>query len=119
MITRNLHSATGSPTTADSSRPRQRVVAIMAVVILVPSMLGFANKFRELVHVLQGDASGAFALAPIMNYILASVGFLFMLGWAAKNGMFRDIEAPKKNMLDMEHRLDAQDSHCAAHWSDQ
>ncbi len=119
MLTRNLHASLESPATERVSRSRQRVVAIMAVVILVPSMLGFANKFRELVHVLQGDAAGAFALAPIMNYILASIGFLFMLGWAAKNGMFRDIEAPKNNMLDIERRLDAQDSHRARHWSDQ
>ena len=99
-----------SSRSAASTRMRNRIVAIMAVLILVPSMLGFANKFRELIHVFQDDAAGAFAIAPIMNYILASMGFLLMLGWAAANGMFRDIEAPKQRMLQIEHALDARDS---------
>lgn len=90
-----------------SPRLRRLLLAVLAVAILVPSMLGFANKFIELVHVYRGDPGGAFAIAPIVNYLLASIGFLFLLGWAALNGMFRDIEAPKRTMLENEARLDA------------
>ena len=51
---------------------------------------------------------GAFAIAPIVNYLLASAGFLFVLLWATANGMFHDIEAPKYRMLEREEELDKQ-----------
>ena len=104
-----LPSVIAVPASLRASRLRNRVVAIMAVAILIPSMLGFVNKFRELVNVYQGEADGAFAIAPILNYVLASLGFLMLLGWAAMNGMFRNIEGPKYDMLETERQLDAQD----------
>lgn len=80
--------------------------AVLGVLILIPSLLGFANKLLEFAHVVQGDADGAFALTPIVNYLLASLGFLCLLIWAALHGMFRDIEAPKRVMLEREELLD-------------
>ena len=41
-----------------------------------------------------------------MNYLLASAGFFCLLVWAAWNGMFRDIEKPKDEMLANEALLD-------------
>ncbi|MEZ6068449.1 MAG: hypothetical protein R3B90_22665 [Planctomycetaceae bacterium] len=76
------------------------------MLILIPSLLGFATKLIEFKHVVEGDADGAFALTPIVNYLLASLGFLCLLAWAAMHGMFRDIEAPKHVMLDRERLLD-------------
>ncbi len=77
---------------------------------LLPCLWGFGSKFRELVILCQGDAEGAFAIAPIMNYLLASTGFLLLLGWGAMNGMFRDIELPKYTMLENEQLLDAKEN---------
>jgi nitrogen fixation-related uncharacterized protein len=86
---------------------RRRLLGLLlALVILIPSLLGFGNKFLELIRIYRGDADGAFAVAPITNYILASTGFLFLFFWAASNGMFRDIEGPKYAMLENERRLD-------------
>lgn len=80
---------------------------VAAAAILVPSLYGFGSKFVELIRVYQGDADGAFAIAPIVNYLLASAGFLLLFGWAAANGMFRDLERPKLDMLAREAQLDA------------
>ena len=79
---------------------------VLGVLILIPSLLGFVNKLLEFTHVVQGDVDGAFALTPIVNYLLASLGFLCFLAWAAFQGMFRDIEGPKKTMLEREQLLD-------------
>ena len=80
---------------------RRRLLGLLlAAVILIPSLLGFGNKFIELIRIYRGDADGAFAVAPITNYILASTGFLLLFFWAAANGMFRDIERPKYAMLE-------------------
>jgi len=90
-------------------RPQRRVfvaTAILGVLILIPSMLGFVNKLLEFKHVVEGEADGAFALTPIVNYLLASAGFFSLLIWATCRGMFRDIEAPKHLMLEREELLD-------------
>ncbi len=80
--------------------------AVIGVIVLVPSMLGFINKLIEFANVAQGEPEGMFALTPIVNYVLASVGFFCLLLWAALQGMFRDIEGPKDVMLAREELLD-------------
>ena len=96
---------------ADSS-PRRRGMAwiitiVFGVLILIPSMLGFVMKFMELVSLTQGEVDGGSAITPVVNYLLASAGFFFLLLWAAINGMFNDLEKPKYLMLENEERLDA------------
>ncbi|APZ91991.1 hypothetical protein [Fuerstiella marisgermanici] len=82
------------------------VTIIFAVLILIPSMLGFVMKFMELVNLSQGEADGGFAITPVVNYLLASAGFFFLLLWSAINGMFNDLEHPKFTMLENEEMLD-------------
>jgi hypothetical protein len=90
----------------NTSRLHVRITLLLAVLILIPSGYGFAGKFIELVRVLRGESDGAFAVAPMMNYLLASLGFFCLLLWAAAHGMFRDIESPKHEMLTREDFLD-------------
>jgi hypothetical protein len=92
--------------TTHTSKWQFRVTVLMAVLILIPSGYGFAGKFIELIHVYRGEADGAFAVAPMMNYLLASLGFFCLLLWAGFHGMFRDIEGPKHTMLEQEELLD-------------
>ena len=91
-----------------STTQRAQIITtiVFAVVILVPSLLGFANKFREFIMIFRGDVDGVFAISPIMNYLLASVGFFFLFCWAIAHGMFHDIEQPKRTMLENERMLD-------------
>lgn len=96
--------------TPRAARIRARVTLILAIAILIPSMYGFAGKLWEFVHIYRGDADGAFAVTPILNYLLASGGFLMLLFWATAHGMFRDIEKPKQSMLDNEALLDGDQS---------
>ncbi len=92
---------------ARSARFRSVVTLLLAVVILVPSLWGFGTKFLELVSLVRGDVDGAFAITPVVNYLLASLGFLCLFGWAAAHGMFHDIERPKHTMLQNEALLDS------------
>lgn len=82
------------------------VTLAFAVLILTPSMIGFVMKFAEFIHTFRDDAEGAFAITPMVNYLLASLGFLCLLLWSAANGMFRDMEQPKRLMLQRELMLD-------------
>ena len=85
----------------------QNFVTLMFIPVLVATCFFFGVKFYELVRVAIYEPDGAFAVTPIVNYLLAGLGFLCMLGWATYNGMFRDIERPKITMLENEARLDA------------
>jgi hypothetical protein len=80
-----------------------------ALLILIPSLIGFANKFREFVLLFRGDVDGVFAITPVVNYLLASLGFFCLFFWAIYQGMFRDIEAPKYKLLENERRLDEEE----------
>jgi hypothetical protein len=82
------------------------VTVVFGVLILIPSMLGFVMKFRELVALTREVSDGGFAITPVVNYLLASIGFFLMLLWAGINGMFRDLERPKYWMLENERELD-------------
>lgn len=102
-------SQTATHSTRSATSPLKTAVLIsMSIAILVPSMLGFVMKFIEFVHTFQQDNGGAFAITPMLNYGLASLGFLCMLLWAAANGMFHDIERPKFRMLEIEELLEGQ-----------
>jgi len=79
---------------------------LLAIFVLAPSVYGFAGKFAEFIHIYRGESDGVFAITPILNYLLASLGFFCLFCWAMMHGMFRDIEAPKQTMLDIEARLD-------------
>ena len=79
---------------------------VFALVVLLPSMYGFATKFREFIQIYRGEVDGVFAITPIINYLLASLGFFCLFCWAAAHGMFRDIEQPKYEMLATERKLD-------------
>lgn len=104
------------PLTADAApaapvrRSRWWLHLLFVCFFLGPALYGFSAKFYELVALVQGDADGAFAIAPITNYLLASLGFACLFAWAAANGMFRDIERPKLTMLEQEALLEAREA---------
>lgn len=88
-------------------RAQTIVTIVLALVILVPSFWGFGTKFLEFIALYRREVDGTFAISPILNYLLASLGFFCLFCWAILRGMFRDIEAPKAAMLENERRLDA------------
>ena len=90
----------------NSSRTRTILTLVFALIILVPSMMGFVAKFLEFINTFREETGGVFAITPMVNYLLASVGFLLLLVWASINGMFHDIEQPKHAMLEQEQDLD-------------
>lgn len=95
-----------------SPRLKNRLwVTTLGLMILGGGIWGFGHKFYALVLLAlneQEAADAAFAVAPVVNYLLASLGFLCLVGWAAAHGMFHDIERPKQTMLDIEAKLDRQ-----------
>lgn len=104
---------------AESTTPRGVMIAtaVLAVIILLPSLAGFVNKFYEFMHATSQNADGAYVLTPMVNYFLATCGFFCLLMWAAIHGMFHDIEAPKRIMLGRESELDADEPIFTPRWA--
>ena len=90
----------------DPSSRANWITLVFAILILTPSMIGFVMKFAEFLHTFRDEAEGAFAITPMVNYLLASLGFLCLLLWSVANGMFREMEKPKQIMLDRDAMLD-------------
>jgi hypothetical protein len=74
---------------------------------LVPAGVGFIVKYLDLLILFGSGEEGAFAIMPIMNYLLCSLGFFMLFFWAVRHGMFREIEQAKHKMLEQEWQLDA------------
>jgi len=91
-----------------SARLRSHLTLFLAIAILIPSLWGFGSKFMEFLAIYRGEVDGAFAITPIVNYLLAGLGFLLLFAWAVINGMFHNIEKPKYTLLENEERLDQQ-----------
>jgi hypothetical protein len=92
-----------------AARRRRIILFVLAIAVLGPSLYGFGTKFLEFIALYRGDVEGAFAITPILNYLLATLGFVCLFAWAALAGMFRDVEGPKWTMLENEALLDRGD----------
>lgn len=101
---------TGLHSTVHPVRPRGRtrgvVLVMMAVVFVAPAAVAFVNKFFKFLRTMHTDEMGAMALIPMLNYLSVAAGFLCLTVWAVRRGMFRDVEAPKFDLLVNEDKLD-------------
>ncbi|MBI1349324.1 hypothetical protein GC163_23905 [bacterium] len=79
---------------------------LFSAIVLIPTVLGFANKFLDLILVIQGDEEGAFAATPIVNYLFATAGFVCLLLWTATQGAFHNLDEPSRVMFENEQELD-------------
>jgi len=84
---------------------------IFGPLVIVVAGTAFIFKLIEFITVAttEGpDAMGTF-LIPVMNYLLVAAGFLCLFLWAYFTGQYRDVEAPKYRMLEMQHEIDRQE----------
>lgn len=106
-ISTPLSESSGEGTSRKDRSFAWTLTIVFGVVILLPCLIGFFIKFSELVALTKNPEDGGFSITPVINYLLASIGFFFLLLWAALNGMFSDLERPKYLMLENERELDA------------
>lgn len=60
----------------------------------------FVYKLFAFMRTIRKDEMAGFAFDPIIIYGFVAGGFLCMLAWAFLSGQFRDVEAPKHEMLE-------------------
>ena len=81
----------------DSKRGKAIHVAYFAACVL--GGLVFCGKLFAFLRTLKSEEMSDFAADPIIIYGFVAAGFLCLLAWAYMTGQFKDIEAPKYEML--------------------
>jgi len=85
---------------------------IFGPTVIIVAGIAFIFKLTEFIYVATNDgpdSMGTF-LIPVMNYLLVAAGFLCMFFWAYITGQYRDVEAPKYRMLEMQAEIDREDA---------
>lgn len=81
---------------------------VFSFVLVGVAGTAFVMKLIEFIATATRDGSDALAsfLIPVLNYLLVAAGFFCLFLWAYFSGQFRDLEAPKYRMLEMQRELD-------------
>ena len=90
------------------SRRANRFLWIFSVAMVIVAGTAFFMKLIEFTNTATRhgtDALGSF-LIPVLNYILVAAGFFCLFFWAYAKGHYKDIEAPKYRMLELEAEYD-------------
>ncbi len=110
MISTNTQPQTQSqPPHEPSLSPGSRVFLwVFSVVMVLTAGGAFLFKLCDfyITATTQGTQALASFLIPVLNYLIVALGFACLFMWAYFSGQFRDIEAPKYRMLEMQREID-------------
>jgi len=79
---------------------------LFALAVVVLAGLGFIYKLTMFAKEALGVEAASFAVVPVVVYILVAIGFTALFLWAIARGQFRDVEAPKHRLLEIESGYD-------------
>ena len=81
---------------------------VFSVAMVVTAGTAFVFKLIEFVYTAVNNGPGALTsfLIPVLNYLLVAAGFGCLFLWAYVTGQFRNVEAPKHRMLELEREWD-------------
>jgi len=85
-----------------------RTVAVygFAAAVLVFAGLGFVYKMTEFAATIIKEDIEGFGAVAISIYLIGMVPIAFLTLWAVLTGRFRDIEAPKYRMLELDREIE-------------
>ena len=93
------------------TRGTRRVLWIFSILMVAIAGSAFLFKLIEFFYtaVREGPSALGSFLIPVMNYLLVAGGFMLLFLWAYFSGQFRDVEAPKYRMLEMQEQFDREE----------
>ena len=92
----------------DLSPSARRFLWIFSVTLVLVAGSAFIMKLIEFYATATTQGSDALAsfLIPVLNYLLVAAGFFCLFLWAYSTGQFRDMEAAKYRMLELQVEID-------------
>lgn len=117
MIAHHKPDRISAPATEPSARPSgqlspatRRFLWIFSVAMIGITGLAFTFKLIEFFVSFAGDQPLRFAMIPVLTYFIVASGFACLLFWAYLAGQFKDVEAAKHRMLQLQDEIDARES---------
>lgn len=101
----HLRPVGGSHETTDRGA-RNATVIVFAVAVLLVAGVGFIYKMTEFAATIANDEVEGFGAMAVGTYLIGVVPILFLTLWAVFSGKFRDIEAPKFRMLELDREIE-------------
>lgn len=95
-------------TPAPTSRRTRLFLWIFSAILVITAGTAFIFKLIEFYYTATKEGSDALHsfLIPVLNYLMVAAGFGCLLAWAWVQGHYKDVEAPKYRMLDMQEEID-------------
>ena len=87
-------------------RTRTAILFALFVGVMVISGGAFFAKMFEFVMTMSGDEVAGFGAVAVSTYLLGMTPLLFLMLWAVTTGRFRDVEAPKFRMLELDQEIE-------------
>jgi hypothetical protein len=85
---------------------RSLVVFGFALVVMLVAGLGFAYKMTEFALTMVHDEVAGFGAVAVANYLIGMLPLVFLTLWGVLSGKFRDIEAPKFRLLELDREIE-------------
>lgn len=85
-------------------RTRTIVVFALAIGVMVVAGGAFVSKMFEFAMTMAGDEVVGFGAVAVSTYLIGMLPLLLLTLWAITTGRFRDVEGPKRRMLEL-HRM--------------
>jgi len=87
-------------------RTRTVILFALFVGVMVVSGGAFFMKMFEFVMTMSGDEVAGFGAVAVSTYLLGMAPLLFLMLWAVTTGRFREVEAPKLRMLELDREIE-------------
>jgi nitrogen fixation-related uncharacterized protein len=100
------------PTERPPTRGTRRFLWIFSILMVAIAGTAFIFKLIEffITATREGPSAMGSFLIPVLNYLLVAAGFMLLFLWAYFSGQFRDVEAPKYRMLEMQEEFDREEA---------
>ena len=81
---------------------------LFSIALIVVAGSAFVMKLIDFTATATQEGTGALAsfLIPVLNYLLVAGGFFCLFFWAYSKGHYKDIEAPKHRMLELDREYE-------------
>jgi cbb3-type cytochrome oxidase maturation protein len=82
---------------------------VFSIIMVLTAGSAFLFKLIEFTYSFTRSPTVQFSLMPIMTYLVVAAGFACLFMWAYLSGQFKDVEAAKHRMLEMQDEIDAKE----------
>ncbi len=108
-----------------TSKTKKRFLWIFSIIMLLTAGTAFIMKLIEFFVTLSDDSNkiiedgivnqNAFAVMPLVTYLLVASGFGCLLIWSYLSGHYKDVEKAKYRMLEFQEMFDKAEANAKHH----